>query len=290
MTVVGAVDPREPLRAVVGVHRVTDPEVNRLLRTAAADLTDAVLANPLDSGVGTAIRQAQLRISADEILRQLWIDTGKVVTRGRLAAVARAARLGESQMRQLLGDLPTDAVDALIRGTRAAARMAVERATARLRGTGAHELSQRVFRNYALSKGQVDRMINSAIARNLGARELAREARRFVLPGTPGGVSYAAKRLARTEINNSFHAMTSDYYADNPLVDTMVWHLSRSHPKPDQCDALLGKYPAREVPSKPHPQCFCYVTPDALNETEVLRRLNSGGLNDWLQRMGLPPE
>jgi hypothetical protein len=238
--------------------------------------------------VGTAIRQAQLRISADEILRTLWADTGKVVTRGRLAAVARAARLGESQMRQLLGDLPRDAVDALIRATRAGARMAVERATARLAGEGAHDLSTRVFRNFALSKGQVDRMINSAIARNLGARELAREARRFILPGTPGGASYAAKRLARTEINNSFHAMTSSYYDDNPLVDTMVWHLSRSHPRPDACDALVGKYPTRDVPGKPHPNCFCYVAPDALNEAEVLRRLNSGSLDGWLQRMGVP--
>jgi len=283
----GSVDPREPLRAVLGVHRVSDAEIRRLLRTAAADLTDVILANPLDTGVGTALRQAQLRIQADEILRTLWLNTGRTVTRGRLAAVARAAQLGESQMRQLLGDLPPRAVQQLLDGTRMAARMAVARATARLAGEGAYDLSVRVYRNYALMRGRVDRMVNSAIARNLGARELAREARAYILPTAPGGASYSALRLARTEINNSFHAMTTGYYADNPLVDQMRWQLSRSHPRADTCDDLVGDYSKLEVPSKPHPQCFCYVTPAPLNEREVLRRLDRGELDSWLQRMGV---
>lgn len=190
-------------------------------------------------------------------------------------------------MRELLGDLPAGAVDALLEGTRAGARMAVERAISRLGGEGAHELSARVYRNYQLATGRIDRLINSAIARSLGSRELAREVRGFILPNTPGGVSYAAKRLARTEINNSFHSMTTSYYEGNPLVDTMVWNLSRSHGRSDACDGLVGKYRTEDVPSKPHPQCFCYVTPEPLDERAVLRRLNNGSLDSWLQDMGV---
>lgn len=284
----GAVDPRAPHRAVLAVQRVSDAEINRLLRTAANDLADAVLANPLDTGVGTALRQAQLRIQAEEILRALWAGTGRTVTRGRLAAVARAARLGDTQMRELLDGLGDDALDAIMRGARAAARMAVERATARLAGEGAYELSQRVYRNYALSRGQVDRLVNSAIARNLGARELAREVRRFVSPNAPGGASYAAKRLARTEINNSFHAMTNNYYTNNPFVDEMRWNLSRSHPRADDCDRYAGQtFAPRDVPSKPHPQCFCYTTPEPISAREAARRLDDGRLDNWLQSMGV---
>lgn len=212
---------------------------------------------------------------------------GRTVTQGSLAAIERAARLGETQMRQLLGDLPERAVQSLLEATRAASRMAIERAVARLGGEGAHELSARVYRNYSLSRGHVDRLVNSAIARRLEARQLAREVRRFILPNTPGGTSYAALRLARTEINNSFHNATYQYYANNPLVDKMEWHLSRSHPHSDVCDELVGKYDKPEVPAKPHPQCFCYVTPAPLNEQEVIRRLDSGELNGWLQSMGV---
>lgn len=265
-------NPRASLALQLNLHRASDAEVKRLLRQAASDLALAVL-DEGDLLIGDAIRQAQLRVAANQIMNALWKNVGRTATRGKLAAVERAGQLGIAQLAELLGGV---ADEALLRSTEAAARRAVERAIARLSGVEARELSARVFANQALSEGRISRLINSALARNLTARELAREARRFILPTTSGGASYAAFRLARTEINNSFHAASVSVYDSSPYIDKVAWSLSRSHPRPDVCDQIRasGPYNPEDVPSKPHPQCFCYIYPAPVDDDVLIRRIN----------------
>lgn len=285
----GAVaDPREPIRVVSALQRTSDAEIRRILRRAARDLVIQI-ENLTGDGVGRAIREAQLRFSIIEINSRLWADVERTVNAAKAAAIQRAARLAAKQLAEILGDIPEDARLLLTEGAKKAASLAVDRAIARASGVERFDLSQRVYRNTQLARGTVDRLIVSGLARGLTARELAREVRRYILPTAPGGASFSAFRLARTEINNSFHSMSVNYWADNPFVETMDWHLSRSHPKADECDNLAanGPYDTREVPSKPHPQCFCYVTPSEVDERAVLRGLNNGSFDSWLQRQGV---
>jgi hypothetical protein len=285
----GAVaDAREPIRVVSALQRVSDAEIRRILRRAARDLTIQI-ENLSGDGFGRAIREAQLRLASEEITRQMWASLGDNVNAAKSAAIDRAAKLGGQQLAELLAALPENARRLLLEGAEKAAGLAVDRALARAGGTERFELSQRVYRNWQLSRGAVDRLIVSGLARGLTARELAREARRYILPTAPGGASFSAFRLARTEINNSFHAMSVNYWRDNPFVDEMDWNLSRSHPKADECDSLAANspYDTAEVPSKPHPQCFCYVTPSEVDERTVLNRLNNGSFDAWLQRQGV---
>lgn len=98
-------------------------------------------------------------------------------------------------------------------------------------------------------------------------------------PGTPGGVSYAAKRLARTELNNAFHTTQRESAEVNPWVLGVKWNLSRSHPVEDICDVLArghsrgkprGVYLPGELPNKAHPQCLCYTTNEMMEEDDFI--------------------
>jgi len=107
-------------------------------------------------------------------------------------------------------------------------------------------------------------------------------------------------RLARTEINNAFHAMSAMDIEAKPWVDASQWHLSRSHPKADGCDKLAkddsanmgpGVYPKGKTPSKPHPQCLCYITPKVQKDDDFLDALVGGRYDSYiLSREGRLPQ
>lgn len=145
-------------------------------------------------------------------------------------------------------------------------------------------LSRRVYRSRDLSQGWVDRKINSALARGLNWSQFASEVKGMINPNTPGGVSYAAKRLARTEINNAYHAMTVQQNRDKPWITGMVWALSNSHPTPDICNLYADNspYPVDEVPAKPHPQCLCYTYPEVVSAERFRNEYNFGRYDSYL--------
>jgi hypothetical protein len=154
-------------------------------------------------------------------------------------------------------------------GLSSAGRFNVEAMIARIYKTRL-PLSQQVYKTGALASGWVESRIDRAIARGLTVAELAGEVRDFVNPRTPGGATYAARRLARTEINAAYHAVTIVHAEDKPWVWGMQWRLSGSHPTLDICDSMArrnhsglgnGVYPRGKVPGKPHPQCLCTTYP-----------------------------
>jgi len=289
---------RETLLRYLRVQQATDAEIRRLLRRAARDLA-FVVEGSAPTGFGDAIRRAQLRFHTNEVSKRLWQGTGREITAGQQRSIDVAARGARRDLASLLLGLPANVRDDLIRATEKAAEMAVDRAIARLGGREARELSASVYRHYALMNGDVDRLVNSGIARGLSAREMAAEVRRYILPTTPGGASYAAMRLSRTELNNSYHSASTAYWQDSPFVTGMKWNLSSSHPRADVCNEYAtedhdhlgaGVFRNGNTPSKPHPQCLCYVVPSTPDDDEIVRQFNSGKYDEFLAKQGVLPE
>ena len=145
-----------------------------------------------------------------------------------------------------------------------------------------YTLSQQVYHTQALANGTVDRIINSALAKGDSAADLAKAVRSSIRPDVPGGVSYAAMRLGRTEINNAFHAQSIYDVQSKPWVEDVFWNLSKTHePQGCVCEeyAKIKRFPKEAIPKKPHPHCLCYLSPQLTQWDEFEANL-LGGLYD----------
>ena len=141
-------------------------------------------------------------------------------------------------------------------------------------------LSRRVYRSESLANGYVERIVNSAIVNGSSAQEIAKRVREHNNPATPGGVSYAAKRLGRTELNNAFHATTIHLIQDRPWIDSAQWNLSKRHDEITGCKceeyARQRLFPVTQIPRKPHPQCRCFTTPNLVDDETFQTNLAIG--------------
>lgn len=115
-----------------------------------------------------------------------------------------------------------------------------------------------------------------------------------------------AMRVARTETNIAYRRADNERWLQMDFVLGQRIQLSKSHPKKDICDKLVGDYPKDFVFDGWHPQCFCFATPitippeETAHLTEIflnggdwraeLRKLKSGreiksypqGFKDWV--------
>jgi hypothetical protein len=148
------------------------------------------------------------------------------------------------------------------------------------------DLSPQVYRTKALSAGWVQREVNRGILLGKSPKEIADSVRSMIRPDVSGGVSFAAFRLGRTELNNSFHETTIRGMEGKPWINAVNWNLSGSHPRHDICNILhdKGPYPSDKVPPKPHPQCLCYITAVTPPQDEFIRRLNNGEYDNWMDQ------
>jgi hypothetical protein len=258
-------------------------DLARILSKTALTMSDAVRYQQM-----ATVRKALLEQQAS-ILRNL----GRVIEARRLEATARAIQLGNAMDAFLLEALGQSSLarEVLANVTFGLAQTA-DVALARM-GLSYTDLSQRIYNNDVWLGSRIDQRITQILAQGKTAREFAAEAVDWFNPNTPGGIRYAAMRLARSEINNAFHAVSVQQAQDRPWVHSMQWHLSGSHPKADICDEYAnddqfdkgaGIFPKAEVPRKPHPHCFCYVTPVQLDEDEFLDTLTRGGYDDWIEK------
>jgi len=176
------------------------------------------------------------------------------------------------------------AAETLVRGLRAAGASGLKSDAARR----ARALSSRVYRQRALDDGRVVQIIRQGLISGLSAKELADEVYKYVSPKAPGGASYAAMRLARTEINNAFHERQVEG-AKRPGVKAVKWNLSGSHKVPDLCNVYArhggnGEWPPSDVPDKPHPNCFCYLTYVMMSPAQFRKELERGTFDDEIDR------
>lgn len=80
-----------------------------------------------------------------------------------------------------------------------------------------------------------------------------------------------AMRVARTETNIAYRRADNERWAQMDFVLGQKIQLSKNHTKIDICDKLQGDYPKEFVFDGWHPQCFCFVTPILVDESEMAK-------------------
>lgn len=247
-------------------------------------------------GVGSTIRRAQLTGTQgviSKVLHTLFgVNLKNSIASGQskasTAAVQAANVWDDKILREIIPDPDKRAV--FRRSLEATAGKNVAAVITRITSDPV-PLSRKVYRSEAIARKQVDRVINSGLAKGDGAAEIAKKAHQFIHPSTPGGATYAARRLGRTEINNAFHSQSINQMQTRPWVSQVEWRLSGSHEGGSGClcerYARTRTFPARGVPLKPHPQCFCYITPVVPDIDFILDQLESGVYHQWIEDSNL---
>ncbi len=286
-----------PLVRYLRVQAVSDREVMRVLRQAYED-SRPHLDRIADAGQGDGVRAAQVRAAQAEIKRELdrlAVSVGNITQNNSNKASDAAVDDLYAPIREYLqaAGVSAENVAIMIESTKATARQGLTTVMSRMT-TSALPLSEKVYRTADLMDGQIDRIINSGLARGLSARELAAEVRAFIRPDTPGGARYASMRLARTEINNAFHATQANEAEKSPFVTACRWRLSGSHPTPDECNEYAeqgdlgdGLWSPGRVPAKPHPNCLCYLTNEVPSRAAFLKAFQAGEYDDWIAEQGV---
>lgn len=274
----------------IGVQDRADRALFDALDGAAKAAESRVRELRAKTGVGATVRKAQLNQSLQSIHKvtvTLFNRANKIIKSGQIEAQDEAIDAMVEWEKDLLERIEPDPVrrELLIKAMHQAADRDIQAMVSRILHTK-QDLSTRVYKTRQLANGYIDKMINDSLAHGDSPDDLARKVRDFIRPDVPGGVSYAAKRLARTEINNAFHAQSIQSAMNAPWINEMEWHLSKTHkPKPgEQCErfARKGTFPITGVPPKPHPQCMCYVAPKLIPWKQFLKGLNAGKYDEWI--------
>lgn len=265
------------------VQKATEQELRRILESTAKAIEQRIAT--LRPGVGGQVREAQLRVvlaAVRRLLRAMWVGRiNPLMARAIEDALKAGDDAVEALTRVAYAALPEQPAEMLVASLRATAQSGLKSDAARK----VRVLSTRVYRQRALDDGRVEQVIRSGLIAGLSARELATDVRRYVSPTAPGGSSYAAFRLARTEINNALHERQIEG-AKRPGVKAVQWNLSGSHKVPDECNvyAVHKPYSPDEVPDKPHPNCFCYLTYVMEEPEDFRKKLESGEYDDEIDR------
>lgn len=278
-----------PLQRNVKVQRATDRELALLLKDAA-DEAEAII---LKIGGKDSLRKAQLQALLKPLRKMqhdLWGGVSKATEMGmrRAAEAAAEAEIAVNRVLFKAGGLVMADFDE-------AMRIQAQEALSNVLSKGANNiaLSKQVYKTEALARGTVDKAVKRGLLLNFSAKEMAASVKHLIDPNVPGGVNYAANRLARTEINNAFHRSQITLRRGDPWTEGFRWHLSGSHPRPDACNAYAegvhqddgepGVYSVDEVPGKPHPQCLCWLETVVIDEDDFVNAMASGKFDSFIE-------
>lgn len=267
---------------------VTNDVLARLFLDAANDVGDMIAELMSSPRFGARTRAAQLKqvqANLKTISTQLWGTTDESIRQGIFHAADMAATQ-HLDLDAMMG-MPVKGVAGYAENMYILSGRSAEAVIAR-KNFG-YTLSQRVTTNNSATISRISGIVDRGLAQGLGAKELAARVRGFISPDVPGGASYAANRLARTEIQNGYHDARVQQMKGRPWIEKVQWNLSGSHPRSDQCDSIKqdGPYEPKDVPRKPHPQCFCFVTPVLPEPDDFVRRLRRGDYDDWMDGQGV---
>jgi hypothetical protein len=272
------------------VQAKSDTQIRTVLVQAASDAQDRITALTQNSTFSAGVRTAQVRLAMNEmksVHKDLFGDILPIITSGQKdEAGAAIDGFTETDIQFLQAAFSsTGAVESFIKSQRLSAVAHVTNAIQRVTKTNI-PLSSRVYRSQSLANNWIQNKINVALATGAGARDLAKTVKSQILPTTPGGTSYAALRLGRTELNNAFHATAIEAAQDRPWITGMRWYVSDRHeddPK-EICTKLAGQlFDVDAVPPKPHPQCRCFVAPEVETLDVFTRHLTAGQYRDWIE-------
>lgn len=272
---------------------ITHRQLSTLLKEAAAEAELLIEQNVSKLGtVSGQVRNAQLEAAIagiGPVSTELWNGTGKVTRAGMYEAGVAAA--DQSIDLDMIMGMPGNGIIQYAHAIHYEATQAVEDVISRR--TEGFALSERIYMHGKLTTKQVGRIVEKGLVLQKSAKEIAKDVRGHYRPDVPGGTSYAAMRLARTEINNAHHSTTRRLGADKPWVKAMKWNLSKSHPKPDPCDEYaahdegMGQGVWVDPPDKPHPQCLCWLTHVHIESEEFVNNLVKGDYDTWLKQKGV---
>lgn len=282
------------LQRYLTIQAKHDVKVRTALLQSSQDASDQISSLANSPTFSNGVRTAQLRIImkiVSEVLNDLFKKQIPLITAGsKQAARAAVTAFGETDrdfLRQAFNSSAGKAnVNDFIQGQYIQAELSVMHLISRIEKSS-HPLSTRVYRTRRLANTWVQREVNSAIVRGESAAYIAKRVRSSIRPNVPGGVSYAALRLGRTELNNAFHATSVALAQDRPWVEGMVWHLSQTHERTEGTKEICERYSEElfqvdNVPAKPHPQCRCFVTPKVEPLDVFVRNLTAGTYRDWI--------
>jgi hypothetical protein len=290
-------EPIEPIKKANWLGRYLDVQkgFDKKLFTVLSDCVkeiDKSFDNLLNDNISTGVRRAQLDLthkSIRSILKDLFGEVGDLIRDHRKTAAVAAVDAGLWDERTVLNKIFPDPINRqnYADSLRQTAQRNIESVITRVLTTEM-PLSRRVWKTEAISNGYVSKAINNGLARGDSAANIAANVRGLVNPSVPGGISYASKRLGRTEINNAFHAQSIQDAVDHPWVKEMEWHLSKVHKHlpGDLCEvyALNKTFNKEDVPEKPHPQCMCFVTPKLTDWDSFETSLLSGEYDPYLEK------
>jgi hypothetical protein len=277
----------EPLASLINTIQLTDVEIRHVSRNAAAEAERIVRSLEGSTGVGARVRSAQVSLAKLQV--EYWGDVNDAVRVGigdAFDASTEMQALFDRRLTTAAGISPQYWKQSMLAQSRAGIDAFIAREEFN------YKLSDRVYRNRALSQGTVKRTIDNGLLLGKGPYEIAKDVKRFIDPATPGGASYAAMRLGRSEVNNAFHTNSVKGYQNTPWVARVKWNMSSSHGKADECNEYAedlhwptwgpGEYPPMDVPPKPHPNCLCYTTPVADDLETYVKNFHEGKYDDYI--------
>ena len=257
-----------------------DKKIKAVLTQGSKDANEVIGELAKSNTFSSGVRTAQIKLAKAEIeslLSGVFKNVTPIIKDGQSStAIAAANALTETDRRFLAAAFSsTNDVNTFIKSQRQGASLGVANAISRVTGSDI-PLSARVYRTEKLANRWVQNQVNSSIIRGDGAKDIAKIVRTSIKPTTPGGVSYAALRLGRTELNNSFHCTAITLSENRPWIQGMDWHLSHTHVvnihKPEICEEYSRRaWEMGNVPAKPHPQC---LPGDALVSAESVRAVS----------------
>lgn len=273
------------------VNEQATQDIRKILKAGSKSAESSITALASRSAWSAGVRSAQLSLVMNQVAAELKDVFGEIqpVLAGRSKEAARAATAGMSATdRRYLSEAfgETGLVKNYLTIESNSAATNVQHAIASLTRSNL-PLSKRVYRSEAIAKGWVKHDVTIGILKGDSAKDIAQVVAKHINPDVSGGVSYAAFRLARTELNNAFHATTIALSQDRPWIESMAWNLSNQHEigsKPEICEIYSRKtWPVEKVPPKPHPQCRCFVTPILVPFETFQRHLTAGQYRDWIK-------
>jgi len=276
----------------------TETKIKTILIQSAEDAFAELEKLASSNTFSSAVRSAQIRMAIREtalVIKELFGEILPVIKNGQTesaqSAVEAFTATDIDYLKRAFAETATRSgidINRFVEGQRRQASAQVANAIRNVEQRRDYVLSERVYRTRRLADSWVRRQVTSGILKGDGAREIAKSVRSSIRPSTPGGVSYASLRLARTELNNAFHATSVAVAQDRPWVEGMQWHLSKVHEfepnkVPEICETYAGQvFEVNHVPAKPHPQCRCFVTPQLEPFDVFVRHLTAGQYRDWM--------
>jgi hypothetical protein len=281
--------PNQPLLDVLAQLGLTVREFDNMLQDGADEI-DRLIPKLIEKHTtGGKVKAAQLALVKRELKvaqSALWGDLGRSLRQGVEAAVLQAATGAESVLLKTLAAQGVD-IPAYRAAILAQAKQGIDAILSKAKN--GIPLARSVYRTQQLATGMVDRKVTQGLLLGHNAKDIAKSVKSMIKPDVAGGVSYAAHRLARTEINHAYQTSQEARYAPEPWAKGMRWNLSKSHPKPDVCNENAtapsslgaGCYTFGNKPDS-HPNCLCYQTAVQVSEQEFMDNFIAGKYNSYI--------